>query len=89
MPHPVAVLAGDDAEAVVLDLVQPRLAGGRRVSFGREAGGDEAGRKRTQHVRKHRGAAAKCESGAGIDRPSIDNLPPAWAYCSALRRASP
>jgi len=42
-------LAGDDAEAVVLDFMQPRLARGGRVSFGREAGGDEAGRKRTQH----------------------------------------
>jgi len=28
-------------------------------------------------------------SGVGVDRPSIDNLPPAWAYCSALRGASP
>src|ERR1700730_5167367 len=64
--HPVAVLAGDDAEAVMLDLVQPHLAGGERVSFGREAGGDEAGRKRTQHGSKHRCAAAKCESSGGI-----------------------
>ena len=23
--------------------------------------------------------------GVRVDRPSIDNLPPAWAYCSALR----
>jgi hypothetical protein len=27
--HPVAALAGDDPEAVVLDLVQPIIAGGR------------------------------------------------------------
>jgi hypothetical protein len=43
-------------------LVQPHLAGGKRISFGREAGGGEAGRKRTQHGSKHRCAAAKCES---------------------------
>jgi hypothetical protein len=54
--------AGDDAEAVMLDFVQPHLPGGQRVSFGREAGGDEAGRKQTQHGSKHRCAAAKCES---------------------------
>ena len=28
-PHPRALLAGDHTEAVVLDLVQPLLAGGR------------------------------------------------------------
>src|SRR5258707_12751387 len=27
--------------------------------------------------------------GVRVDRPSIDNLPPALAYCSALRRAFP
>jgi hypothetical protein len=30
-PHPLAVLAGDDPEAVVLDLVQPALAGWRAL----------------------------------------------------------
>src|SRR5262245_3689424 len=44
--HAVAVLAGDDAEAVVLDLVQPRLAGGWRRGFGRQARRDETGRER-------------------------------------------
>src|SRR5438552_7758071 len=38
----VAVLAGDDAEAVVLDLVQPRLAARRLRRFGGQAGRDEA-----------------------------------------------
>ena len=32
-PHPLAVLAGDDPEAVVLDLVQPQLA--RKAAAGR------------------------------------------------------
>jgi hypothetical protein len=40
-PHAVAVLAGDDAETVVLDLVQPRSACWRLRRFGGEAGRDE------------------------------------------------
>src|SRR5439155_17972064 len=50
-PHLRASLAGDDAEAVVLDLVQPLAAGGQHIGFGREARRDEPGRKVTlQHV---------------------------------------
>jgi hypothetical protein len=41
----VAVLAGDDAEAVVLDLVQPCVPAGRLRRFGRQAGRDEAVRQ--------------------------------------------
>jgi hypothetical protein len=44
-PDAVAVLARDDAEAVVLDLVQPRVADRRLSGFGRQAGRDEAGRE--------------------------------------------
>jgi hypothetical protein len=40
-----AILARDDAEAVVLDLVQPVLAGGRCLGLCGEARGDEAGRE--------------------------------------------
>ena len=40
--HPLAVLARDDAEAVVLDLVQPLLARRRLRSIDGEARGDEA-----------------------------------------------
>ena len=44
-PHAGTVLAGHDAEAVVLDLVQPRLAGWRLERFGGQAGRDEAERQ--------------------------------------------
>ena len=43
--HTVAVLAGDDAEAVMLDLVQPRIAARRLLRFGGQARGDEAERQ--------------------------------------------
>jgi hypothetical protein len=33
--HPVAILAGDDPEAVMLDLMQPQRAGGRSRRFDR------------------------------------------------------
>ena len=50
-PHPPVALAGNDAEAVVFDLVQPLAAGGQHIGFGREARRDEPGRKVTlQHV---------------------------------------
>jgi hypothetical protein len=52
-PHPVAILAGDDAEAVVLDFVQPLGARGQLIRFGWQAWRDETSRKgaRTrQHV---------------------------------------
>src|SRR6516225_10099701 len=50
-PHLRAVLAGDDAEAVVLDLVQPLAARRQCVGFDREARRDEPGREsaHTQH----------------------------------------
>ena len=46
-PHLLAGLAGDDPEAVVLDLVQPLARGGRARGLRREAWGDEAGRQDT------------------------------------------
>src|SRR5262249_60065453 len=36
-PHTVAVLASDNAKSVVLDLVQPSLAGWRLLGFGGKA----------------------------------------------------
>ena len=49
-PHPLAVLAGNDAEAIVLDLVQPLAARRQFVGFGRETRRDEPGREDTlQH----------------------------------------
>ena len=44
-PHAVAVLARDDAEAVVLDLVQPRVAAWRLRRLGGQAWRDEARRE--------------------------------------------
>jgi hypothetical protein len=43
-PHLRALLAGNDAKAIVLDLVQPLAAGGQLIGFGWEAGRDEPGR---------------------------------------------
>jgi hypothetical protein len=34
------VVAGDDAEAIVFDLVQPHLAGGQCLSFGAHKDGE-------------------------------------------------
>jgi len=46
-----AVLAGNDAEAIVLDLVQPLAAGRQLIDFGWKARRDEPGRQGTlQHV---------------------------------------
>src|SRR5262249_44497889 len=42
-PQLRASLAGNDAEAVVLDFVQPVAAGGQLIGFGREARRDEPG----------------------------------------------
>jgi hypothetical protein len=44
-PHLRTGLAGNDAEAVVLDLVQPLAAGWQLVGFGWEARRDEPGRE--------------------------------------------
>jgi len=50
-PHLRASLAGNDAEAIVLDLVQPLAAGWQFIGFGREARRDEPGREGTlQHA---------------------------------------
>src|SRR6516162_10092527 len=55
-PHLCAVLAGNDAEAVVLDLMQPLAAGRQLVGFGWETRRDDSGRQGTlQHVDKNKG----------------------------------
>jgi len=43
-PHAVALLASDNSEAVVLDLVQPLAALGQFCGFDRKARRDEPGR---------------------------------------------
>jgi hypothetical protein len=49
--HLDAGLAGNDAEAVVLDLVQPLAAGRQFIGFGWKTWDDEPGRQGTlQHV---------------------------------------
>jgi len=49
-PHLCALLARNDAEAVVLDLMQPLAARRQLIGFGGEARRDEAGREDTlQH----------------------------------------
>src|SRR5215469_10008969 len=47
-PHSRAVLAGNDPESIVLNLMQPQAAGRQRVGFGGEARRNEAGRKSTR-----------------------------------------
>ena len=50
-PHLRAGLAGNDAKAVVFDLVQPLAARGQLVGFGKETRRDEPGREGTlQHA---------------------------------------
>src|SRR5262249_1557314 len=46
-PHLSAILSGNDAEAVVLDLVQPLAAGRQLIGFGWEMRRDEPGREGT------------------------------------------
>jgi hypothetical protein len=41
-PHPFALLASDNAEAIMLDFVQPQRPGGWLGGFGRKARCDEA-----------------------------------------------
>ena len=45
-----ASLAGNDAEAVVLDLVQPLAAGRQLIGLRRKARCDEASREGAQHL---------------------------------------
>src|SRR5262249_58662383 len=46
-PHPLTILAGDDSDSIVLNLMQPRAAGRQLVGFGGEARRNEAGREST------------------------------------------
>src|SRR5262245_4809141 len=56
-PHLRASLAGNDAEAVMLDLMQPLAAGGQLIGFGWEARRDEPGREGTlQHAEMNMGS---------------------------------
>src|SRR5262249_53896671 len=58
-PHLRASLAGNDAEAVVLDLVQPLAAGWQFIGFSWEARRDEPGRESTL---QHAGQIKLCNS---------------------------
>jgi hypothetical protein len=49
-PHTVTVLAGDDPNTVILDFMDPQIAGGRPAGPGGEARPDEPGRKDSRHA---------------------------------------
>jgi hypothetical protein len=69
-PHAVAILAGDDAEAVVLDFVQPSLAGRRLRRIGGQAWRDEAEREgHDPAIGRWRGACQRPSSGRA---PAVD-----------------
>ena len=54
-PHLRASLAGNDAEAVMLDLMQPLAAGRQLIGFGWKAPRNEPGRQGTlQHAETNR-----------------------------------
>jgi hypothetical protein len=53
-PHARAILASNDPEAVVLNLMQPQLTGRRLLGFCRQARLDEPGRQGTR-TRQHMG----------------------------------
>jgi hypothetical protein len=55
--HPLALLAGEDSEAVMLDLVQPAGSGGRAIGERRFARADEADRRMSSPT--GRGAAPR------------------------------
>jgi hypothetical protein len=42
-PHSLTILAGNDSESIVLNLMQPQAAGRQRVGFGGKARRNEAG----------------------------------------------
>src|SRR5262245_10625054 len=62
-PHPLAVLTGDDAEAVMLDLMQPLAAGRQLIGFGWKARRNEPGRQGTlQHAETNRIGRGDCKN---------------------------
>ena len=67
-PHPRAVLAGNDAEAVVLDLMQPDDAGGRSWGFCGQARLDEAGGQGTRTQRGHGPNLGMVEAGVKLNQ---------------------
>src|SRR5262249_61634530 len=85
-PHPLAVLAGDDPEPIVLDLVQPLAAGGQFIGFGWKARRDEPGREDTlQHVRLISRSNDYCNSTMIVS--AMTRQP--WRVCGRPRPAGP
>src|SRR5262245_40884868 len=68
VPHSLAILAGDDSDSIVLNLMQPQAAGRQRVGFGGEARRNEAGRKSTR-TGKHDVDINICDPPAGKPGP--------------------
>src|SRR5262249_13690598 len=61
-PHLRASLAGNDAEAVMLDLMQPLAAGRQLIGFGWKARRNEPGRQGTlQHAETNRIGRGDCK----------------------------
>src|SRR5215471_8661730 len=67
-PHLRAGLAGDDAEAVMFDFMQPLAAGRQLIGFGWEARRDEPGREGTL---QHAGQIKLCKSDCNQNRAIV------------------
>jgi hypothetical protein len=67
-PYPPVALADDDAEAIVLDLVQPLAARRQLRGFGWEARRDEP---RRQGTLQHAGQIKLCNSDCNQNRAVI------------------
>src|SRR6516225_8882591 len=67
-PHLRASLAGNNAEAIVLDLMQPLAAGRQLIGFSWQAGRDEPG---WQDTLQHAGQIKLCNSDCNQNRAVI------------------
>jgi hypothetical protein len=79
---PWPILAGDDPEAVVLDLVQPSIARGRLLGFGGKAGLDEPGWQGTR-TRQHADLIGPADEYGKPRSPLIAGTPGRLFYPAA------
>ena len=75
-PHAIAVLASDDAKAIVLDFVQPSLARWRLLGFGWKAGRDEASGQSHIHT------AGQLSNDNGPDKHRLKGMCPLVEHSS-------
>jgi hypothetical protein len=66
--HTLAVLAGNDAEAVMFDFMQPLAAGGQLIGFGWETRRNES---RREGMLQHAGQIKLCNSDCNQSRAVI------------------